>query len=138
MLDLRTARRIALPSKGIIARPKDAHNVLILTSALILALGLPANAQYRDALQPGDQARQATPTNKNREGTAPSKAVLPYELRPRGNSPGWKYHPKRSFAYHPKSTRTYHPKRSWKYRPKRSWTYRPKRSWKYHPRHARR
>ncbi len=121
MLDLRTAHRIVLPNRGITARPKDARNVLILTSALILALGLPASAQYRGAPQPRDSARQATPTKKNREGTAPSKAVLPYELRPRGSSPGWKYHPKRS----------------WKYRPKRSWTYRPKRSWKYHPRHAR-
>lgn len=138
MLDLRTACRIVLPSGGIVARPKDVHNVLILTTALILALGLPVSAQYRDALQPRDQAKQATPTKKKRELSARPKGVLRDDTGPGRNPPAWRYHPKRSFAYHPKSTRTYHPKRSWKYRPKRSWTYRPKRSWKYHPRQSRR
>ena len=138
MLDLRTARRIDLPRRGIIARPKDARNVLILTTGLILTFGLPVNAQYRRAPQPRDHARQATPTKKKRELSAQPKSVLRDDLGRGRNSPAWKYHPKRSFAYHPKSTWTYQPKRSWKYRPKRSWTYRPKRSWKYHPRHARR
>lgn len=135
MFDLRTARRIVQPSKRIIARPKDAHNVLILTSALILALGLPVNGQYRDAPQPRDQARQATPTKKKRELSAHPKGVLRHELGLGRNSPGWKYHPKRSFTYQPKDSWTYHPKRSWKYYPKRSWTYHPKRSWKWHRRH---
>ena len=138
MLDRRTARQIVKPSEGILARPKDVHKVLILATALILAFGLPVNAQYRGAPQPRDQARQATPTKKKRELSTQPKRVLRDDLGRRHNSPAWKYHPKRSFKYRPRSTWTYHPKRSSKYRPKRSWVYRPKRSWKYHPRQSRR
>ena len=138
MFDRRTARRIVPPSRGIFTRSKDTLHVLSLTTGLILALGLPASAQYRRAPQPRDQARQATPTKKKQELSAQPKSVLRDDLGRGRNSPAWKYHPKRSFTYRPKSTWTYAPKRSWKYRPKRSWTYRPKRCWKYHPRQSRR
>lgn len=135
MLDRRTARRIIQPGKGILARPKDVHIILILTAALILAFGLPASAQYRGAPQPHDQGGQATRTMKERESSAQPKSVLQNDLGRGRNSPAWKYYPKRSFTYHPKSKWTYRPKRSAKYRPKRSWTYRPRRSWKWHRRH---
>lgn len=138
MLDRRTARRIVPPSRGIITRSKDTLRGLSLTTGLILAFSLPVNAQSRGAPQPLGQAKQAKPTKKKRESSAQPKRVLRYELGPGRNSPGWKYHPNRSFTYHPKSTWTYHPRRSWKYRPKRSWTYRPRRSWKYHPQQSRR
>lgn len=135
MLEHRTTRRIVQSSVGILARPKNVHNALILATLLILAFGLPASAQHRKAPQPRDQARQATPTNKELESSVQPKEVLRYNFGRHRNSPAWKYHPKRSFAYRPKSTWKYHPKRSWKYRPKRSWTYHPKRSWKWHRRH---